>query len=202
MVELERPRHREERASLSGEVVLETERLRLRRFIVADAARLARLDADPAVRRYVGSTPPPTESEYSETILPRWIAHYVEGPFGYWCAEVEAAFVGWFHLRPDRARCDAQDLGYRLAHEAWGQGLATEGGRALVAAGFDDWGARTITGHCLAANLASARVLEKCGLRFVHEFEVPERILPGTSRDFRRARAYELGLHDYLAART
>jgi len=201
VVELEGPRHREERARLSGGVVLETDRLRLRRFVLEDAPQLARLDADAAVRRYVGSTPPPTESDYHETILPRWISHYAEGPFGYWCAEVDGDFVGWFHLRPDRERHGAQDLGYRLVREVWGQGLATEGGRALVAAGFDEWGARTITAHCLAANLASARVLEKCGLSFVREFVVPERILPGTPAEFRRARAYELGLDVYRAAR-
>ena len=52
-----------------------------------------------------------------------------------------------------------------LARDAWGRGYATEAARALVAAGFAQLGLRRIVATCDPANAASARVLEKAGLR-------------------------------------
>lgn len=179
-------------------VVLETQRLVLRRFTLDDAAALVALDADPQVRRYVGTGPPPTVAFYRDEMLPAWIAHYAHSPYGYWAAHEKPAlaFVGWFHLRPDPDDAATCDLGYRLARSAWGRGLATEGSRALIDAGFGQWGVQRITAHCLVANQASSRVMEKCGLRFSHAFVAPSGVLPGASAQERRAAAYAIDRAD------
>jgi RimJ/RimL family protein N-acetyltransferase len=52
-----------------------------------------------------------------------------------------------------------------LAREAWGHGYATETARALVRAAFDQLSASRVYATCDVANRASARVLEKAGLR-------------------------------------
>src|SRR4029079_13638320 len=57
------------------------------------------------------------------------------------------------------------DLGFIFARDAWGQGYATEAAAAMVRAGFQQLGVGRIFSTCDAANLASARVLEKAGLR-------------------------------------
>ena len=161
------PSHLPSQAPSHWHVILHTERLVLRRFTLDDAAALAALDADPAVRRYVGAGLPPTLEFYRDDKLPQWIAHYDRSPFGYWAAHEQPSldFVGWFHLRPAGDAVDAVDLGYRLVASAWGRGLATEGSRALIEKGLGPWGARRITAHCLVANGASSRVMEKCGLK-------------------------------------
>jgi RimJ/RimL family protein N-acetyltransferase len=57
------------------------------------------------------------------------------------------------------------DIGYELAPEHWGRGYATEAARAMVAFGFRELGLHRVSSWCIADNVASARVLEKLGLR-------------------------------------
>ena len=75
------------------------------------------------------------------------------------------AFVGdvvlMWHSREHRSG----EIGYVLNPEHAGKGYATEAGSALLRLGFDELGLHRITGRLDARNTASARVLEKLGLR-------------------------------------
>jgi RimJ/RimL family protein N-acetyltransferase len=57
------------------------------------------------------------------------------------------------------------DLGYILAHDAWGQGYASEIARIPLRAGFEQLGLQRIFAICDIHHLVSMRVLEKAGLR-------------------------------------
>ncbi len=57
------------------------------------------------------------------------------------------------------------EIGYILAAEARGQGLATEGARALLDLGFGPLGLHRISAQCDARNAASARVMARLGMR-------------------------------------
>ncbi len=57
------------------------------------------------------------------------------------------------------------DIGYELAPEYWGRGYATEAALAIVDFGFRELGLHRISSWCIADNAASARVLERVGLR-------------------------------------
>ncbi len=61
-------------------------------------------------------------------------------------------------------------LGYRLRGDAWGHGYATEGSRALMRYGFDRPTVERIVAMALVDNVASVRVMERAGLRFVRDF--------------------------------
>ena len=66
------------------------------------------------------------------------------------------------------------DIGYELAPEHWGRGYATEAALAMADFGFRELGLHRISSWCIADNAASARVLEKVGLRLegrLHENE-------------------------------
>ena len=176
-------------------ILLETARLRLRRFVQADLDRLVELDSDPEVMRYITYGVPTPRERYEFEILPRWLAFYDTSPqFGYWAAESKGngEFIGWFHLRPDRFDAGEQELGYRVKRAAWGQGYATEGGLALVTHGFERAGADKISARTLAANLGSRRVMEKCGLAYECDFVYPEDILAGRSEAERTAVKYSV----------
>ena len=166
-------------------ILLETERLTLRRFTAADAEALCALDADPAVMRFLtGGAPTPCDVIRRE-ILPRFLRSYVAGtPYGYWAALARATgeFVGWFSLRPASAAPDEAALGYRLRRACWGQGYGTEGARALLAAGFAAPGLRRIVATTYQDNLGSRRVMEKAGLTFVRAYRLTaeELATPGT----------------------
>ena len=57
------------------------------------------------------------------------------------------------------------DIGFELAPEYWGRGYATEAARAIVDFGFRELELHRISSWCIADNAASARVLERVGLR-------------------------------------
>jgi RimJ/RimL family protein N-acetyltransferase len=159
------------------QVFLETDRLVLRRFTVADADNLVDLDADPDVMRYITGGIPTSREEIQNEVLPAFLAYYqrYEG-YGFWAAIEKATeeFLGWFHFRP---RPDAPpgevELGYRLRKSAWGNGYATEGSCALIRKGFTESGVQRVTAETMAVNQASRRVMEKAGLKLVRTFHQP-----------------------------
>jgi RimJ/RimL family protein N-acetyltransferase len=55
-------------------------------------------------------------------------------------------------------------LGWRLAAEYWGQGLATEGAQAVVDYGFQTLGLKEIVAITVPANTRSRRVMERLGM--------------------------------------
>jgi RimJ/RimL family protein N-acetyltransferase len=57
------------------------------------------------------------------------------------------------------------EVGYVFNPAFHGRGLATETVGALLRVGFEDLGMHRIAGHLDARNIASARVLERAGLR-------------------------------------
>ena len=164
-------------------LVLETPRIALRRFTIADVDLLVALDSDPEVIRFLRRTPTPRASIEND-ILPRWIAEYKRTPgFGTWAAHDRQGgdFLGWFSLRPDATDPSTAELGYRLQRSAWGRGLATEGGRALIDRAFKDLGMERVRAQTMAVNLRSRRVMEKLGMRHVRTFyEQFDDPLPGT----------------------
>jgi RimJ/RimL family protein N-acetyltransferase len=183
-------------------ILLETARLRLRRFTPADIDWLVALDSDPEVMRYITYGVPTPRERYEREILPRWFALYEAMPrLGYWAAETrhDGAFVGWFHLRPDRFDDGEQELGYRFRRAAWRQGYATEGGRALVAYGFERVAADKISARTLAANTGSRRVMEKCGLAYERDFVYPEDVIAGRPQTECAAVKYSITRPQWLA---
>jgi RimJ/RimL family protein N-acetyltransferase len=153
---------------------LETDRLRLRQFTRDDADLLVELDSDPQVMHYITGGRTTTRQEIVEDYLPTFLAYYrrYDG-FGFWAAEERATdrFVGWFHLRPpDPDHPLDVELGYRLRRDVWGRGYAVEGSRALIAKAFAEFGARRVNAETMAVHVASRRVMERSGLRFVRTF--------------------------------
>ena len=57
------------------------------------------------------------------------------------------------------------EIWYLVQPEAWGKGIATDAARQIVGFGFGELGLHRIWATCLPENPASARVLEKMGMR-------------------------------------
>lgn len=70
------------------------------------------------------------------------------------------------------------DFGYALKYAYWNQGLMSETLSSLIAYFFNE-GVHRICGECFADNKASARVMEKCGMKFegkrIEEIYYPDR---------------------------
>ena len=155
-------------------VVLETERLILRRFTADDVDNLVELDGDPeVVFRITGGVTTPRE-EVETDVLPAFLAYYDRGDaYGFWAAvERETGdFLGWFHFRPGEGHPDDEpELGYRLRRSAWGKGYAAEGSRALIDRGFSQLGVRRVVAETMVVHGASRRVMEKAGMTVARTF--------------------------------
>src|SRR5438874_249900 len=161
------------RPILRAEILLQTERLYLRRLTAEDAGLLFELDSDPEVMRFISKGEPTPWERIEREIMPLVLGYYrAWPPQGFWIAHLRETdhFIGWFHLRPDKIVPNEMELGYRLKRNAWGRGLATEGARALVAHALNDWSYPKVCARTVAINLASRRVMEKAGLTFESEF--------------------------------
>lgn len=156
------------------QIYLETERLVLRRFTEDDVENLVELDGDPGVMRFINGGRPTARDEIENEVLPAFLAYYERyAGFGFWAVVEKSTgrFVGWFHLRPAEGAPPGEvELGYRLRRSAWGKGYATEGSRALIDKGFAELGVRRVFASTMVVNVASRRVMEKAGLKFVRIF--------------------------------
>ena len=163
---------------------------------------LFELDSDPEVMRFITKGQPTPLTRIENEILPRVLGYNQHSPpQGCFAAHLSGSneFIGWFHLRRDKITPDEMELGYRLRRVAWGRGLATEGTRGLIEAGFREWGHEKLSARTLVGNLASQRVMQKAGLQFEEEFVYSAEMIPGWTEDERRGVKYGLSRTEFLA---
>jgi ribosomal-protein-alanine N-acetyltransferase len=65
-------------------------------------------------------------------------------------------------------RSDEWGFGYNIRKEFWGKGFATEIVNAVISHGRS-LGVKDFTSDCATENTASAKVMEKCGMKFSHK---------------------------------
>ncbi|WP_041244728.1 GNAT family N-acetyltransferase [Gloeobacter kilaueensis] len=143
---------------------IETERLILRPLTPADEEDLYRLWSDPNVVRYTSLVSLTREQVHD--FIERWI-HYGDHPgHGAWAIVVRdpRVFAGYCFLRFLFDTSDTE-LGYGLAQAFWGRGYMSEAVQAVLAWGLDR-GLERIVAAAMPENIASWRVMEKCGMRF------------------------------------
>ena len=150
-------------------VIIETDRLLLREFTMDDAKLVFELNNDPDVIQYTGD-PVRNEAHALEILEKTIIPQYILYNHGRWAVHTkpELEFIGWCGLK-FRAERNEIDLGYRFQKKAWGRGYATEAAYASLRYGFDKLLVRRIVGRAMPQNIASIKVLEKLGMRFVCE---------------------------------
>lgn len=144
-----------------------TQRLLLRELVEADWGAVHQYASDPEVVRYL-PWGPNTEAE-TRAFVRRRIASQQEDPRRQYefavVLKAEGLFIGTCGLHLSGPEDPEAWVGYALSRRFWGQGYATEAARALLAFGFDELGLHRIFATRDPANVASARVLEKIGMR-------------------------------------
>lgn len=155
---------------------LETPRTLLRRWQPRDRPPFARINADPAVMRYL---PRSLSRAESDALVDRIENHFATWGFGLWALELRATgalagFVGLQVVRfaapfVDTARSAAAsgptvEMGWRLDRAVWGRGYATEAARRAIACGFETWGLREIVAFTVSQNSRSIALMERLGM--------------------------------------
>lgn len=143
--------------------VLETERIRLCNWSMADIADLYSICADPQVMRFVGSGDPWSE-ERTRAFLAGEIQNAQQHGYCRWALhhKGDARLIGFTGFVPHSA---GVEIGWRLSRDYWGRGLATEAARQAVHYAFETLKVAHITATVQLGNQASIRVIEKIGLR-------------------------------------
>lgn len=89
-----------------------------------------------------------------------------DGPFVYPVITNEGKNIGYVQL------CQLDDgtweIGYHISKDFTGKGYATEAVKAFLPAMTQKLNVKEVYGICLAENLASVRVLEKCGFTQIY----------------------------------
>jgi ribosomal-protein-alanine N-acetyltransferase len=161
-------------------IILESERLLFRTHEDADLDAYAEMMADPEFRRLSGG--PPLSREDAEksfrSILAGQERSLWPAPLGMWASVLksEARYIGRCGLYPHRnddseVQPGEGVLAYYLARPYWGQGLATEAGRAFIEFGFRELGLSRIVAGANVTNEASNRVLRKLGFTWLYTGE-------------------------------
>ena len=143
--------------------ILETERLRLRPHVMADAAAIfATYAQDAAVARYTTWRPHESLGATRE-FLRRCALARKQGKAFPWAITLrdDGRLIGNIETRPDGHRVE---LGYVLARAYWGRGFMSEAVRAVTAWALAQPDIHRVWAVCDVENHASARVLEKTGM--------------------------------------
>ena len=147
-------------------LVLETPRLRLRRFSMADAAFVLRLLNEPSFIQHIGDRGVRTLDDAAGYIERGPIASYRRSGFGLYVVELkDGTAIGTCGVLK-RDELDDVDLGYSLLPEFWSQGFAREAAEAVKQYARDMLGISRLAAIVAHGNEASARLLDKLGFSF------------------------------------
>jgi len=145
---------------------LNTPRLVLRPFTLADSDAVVRLAGERAIAEMTLLVPHP----YTKADAVGWISSHAQafesGKGVDWAiarasdSQIVGAIGAVFSPNHDRA-----EFGYWIGVHQWGKGYATEAGRCLVEYCFTDRAQIRVAAHHFARNPASGRVLQKIGLK-------------------------------------
>jgi [ribosomal protein S5]-alanine N-acetyltransferase len=143
-------------------LIFETERLLIRRYTTADAEAFYRINNDAEVMRYIRA---PKNREEAAAFLMENLAMYEAHPhMGRWAMVDKTThhFIGMFAVIPIDNTPEIQ-VGYALLPEHWGKGYATESLQAGTQYVFEVMKLPLVYAITEAANIASQKVLLRCG---------------------------------------
>lgn len=145
---------------------LRTERLLMRRWRDEDREPFAALNADPEVMEFLVTR----NRQESDDMIDRFELSFEIYGFGLWALETldNGEFIGLAGLTNVAFTAPftpAVEVGWRLARKEWGNGYATEAGRAAVTFGFTQIGLKEIVAMAPVANRRHREVMERLGMR-------------------------------------
>ncbi|MDD2793881.1 MAG: GNAT family N-acetyltransferase [Sediminibacterium sp.] len=159
---------------------LTTERLLIRELSIVDAAFMLRLMNAPNWIRFIGDRNVKTISDASNYISSRIISSYRTNGFGLYLVTLKNTRkpIGICGL-VKREGLNHPDLGFAILPEYERMGYASEAATAVLDYAGNILRLKQVEGITTKSNLASVSVLEKAGMHYVKNIQ-----LPGDDADF------------------
>ena len=146
-----------------------TRHLTLRPLTMNDLDPMFRVFSEQDILKYFPNPNPPT-TDRIQAMIENQIKHWDEHGLGWWAVvpHGETELAGWNGLQylPET---NETEVGYMLSGKFRGRGYSTEGAQAGLEFGFKNLGLDQIVGLVHPENIASQRVLHKCGMAFTYQ---------------------------------
>jgi RimJ/RimL family protein N-acetyltransferase len=147
---------------------LETERLWLAQWSLADLPAARPIFTDPHVMRYINDGHPLADDEIGKFIA-RQQKHFLSRGFCLWklLLKPEGRLIGFCGLQPlELDEISEVEIGWRLAKDQWGRGLATESARVALRDVVEHAHLSRVIAIAMPENHASLRIMEKLGMAY------------------------------------
>ncbi len=165
--------------------VIETKRLVLRGLRASDAATYAGWVANPTVMKYIGQGKTLSADEAWRK-LAFLVGHWQLRGYGQWAVEEKSTgrMVGRAGLHHPHG-WPGIEVGWLVDPDCWGRGFAAEAGHAAIDWGFSERNLESIISVIKPENVASIRVAEKIGERFLRNDQIGDIpvVIYGISRE-------------------
>lgn len=145
---------------------IETARLLLRQPSLNDLEELCFIRSDPEVMRFI--TGAPASREQALAGLDKHLSRWSQFGFGHWMLSFhdDPELVGWCGLDFLDTTTEIE-VGYGLAKNYWGLGIASEAAAASLRYGFEQLRLEEIVAVAYPQNTASRHVMEKLGMKYL-----------------------------------
>ena len=152
-----------------------SKRLGFRKFRDADFESFFEINSDKKVMRFF---PAPLNKTESQKLMQSINSHIDEHRYGFFAVDhLETnTFIGFIGLKNTNFVADftpCVEIGWRLHHSFWNQGLATEGAERCLKFAFSELELEEIYSFTSLLNKPSERVMQKIGMDKIDEFDHP-----------------------------
>ncbi len=155
--------------------MLETERLIMRPLVESDVDEIFAMRSDEDIMRFIREPQGRNESlDWIKLVSARWDTEKLG-----FCAVIEKEtdkFLGWCGIWRLQ-ETNELEVGYAIEKAHWGKGFATEAAEKFIEYAFENIKPDKIVAVAEPKNLASRRVMEKLGMKFVKIAKFYEREL-------------------------
>ena len=157
------------------EPILETERLRLRRFTIDDTKFIIKLVNSPGWIEFIGDRNIKTDDQAREYLQNGPLKSYELNGFGLSLVELknEGTPIGMCGIIR-RYMLENPDIGFAFLPEFTGKGLAFEIANATMKYAKDQLKLPIVYAITVPRNQSSIKLLEKIGMRFLRLFSFPD----------------------------
>ena len=151
------------------DILFQSPRLYFRKLTKEDTVHLFELDSNPNVIKYM-NRPVPTIENIKAELHKKILPHYTLHGYGRWAVHLkfDDTFIGACGLKylPE---FDETDMGYQFEETYWGKGYGYETAKAILDYALNVLQLPAIYAKALPENIASWRIMEKCGMQYVED---------------------------------
>jgi len=177
---------------------ISTARLLLRKLKLEDAKDMFEYASDPEVTKDL-AWPTHSSIDNAQTFIKKVLSKYADNDVSEWGVTLKDSgkligTCGFLWWRPEHAKAE---IGYAISRQYWGRGLMTEAVGAVMNFAFSRMKLHRLEAQCTDTNIASEKVLIKCGMKFegIHRDVVYEK------GGFRSLKSYAILADEFLMDR-